>query len=194
MKKIGRLKERHGVGSLYDIEIQQVEGKVTNIEYCKNPSGKAKQNNVGNYVLRTNRLELTEDEISKIHRSLTIVEDSFRSMKSNLGLRPIHHKRDDTTTAHIFITVIAYHFLAGIIKKLRQKGINYNWNTIRNILSTHVRVTTAFKTEDDSVINIRHSTNPTIRQQEIYDALELKKQPLKKIRIKSQPKKCSDEN
>ena len=29
--------------------------------------------------------------------------DSFKSMKSHLGLRPIHHKRDDTTIAHIFI-------------------------------------------------------------------------------------------
>ena len=113
---------------MYDIEIQQVEGNVTSIEYSKNPKGKVKQKEVGNYILRTNRLDLTEEEISKIHRSLTTVEDSFRSMKSHLGLRPIHHKRDDTTTAHIFITVIAYHILAGILKKLRHNGINYNWN------------------------------------------------------------------
>ena len=185
VERIGRIKERYGVGSLYDIEIHQVEGKVTKIEYRKNPKGKAQQQKVGDYILRTNRLDLTEKEISKIHRSLTTVEDSFRSMKSHLGLRPIHHKRDDTTTAHIFITVIAYHILAGILKKLRQKGIHYNWDTVRNILSTHVRVTTTFKTEDESTINVRNSTTPTIKQQEIYDALEMTKHPLKKIKIRT---------
>lgn len=41
---------------------------------------------LGFYVLRTNRLELSEEAISGIHRSLTIVEDSFRSIKSRLGL------------------------------------------------------------------------------------------------------------
>ena len=196
IERIGRIKERYGVGSLYDIEIQQVEGNVTSIEYSKNPKGKVKQKEVGNYILRTNRLDLTEEEISKIHRSLTTVEDSFRSMKSHLGLRPIHHKRDDTTTAHIFITVIAYHILAGILKRLRGNGINYNWNTIRNILSTHVRVTTTFKTEDESTINVRNSTTPTIRQQEIYEALRITKQPLKKIKIRTplpKNKKCSEE-
>lgn len=194
VERIGRIKERYGVGDLYDIEIQQVEGKVTKIEYCKNPKGKAKQQKAGDYILRTNRLDLTEEEISKIHRSLTTVENSFRSMKSHLGLRPIHHKRDVMTTAHIFITVIAYHILAGILKKLYQKGIHYNWNTIRNILSTHVRVTTTFKTEDDSTINVRNSTTPTIRQQEIYDALEIMKQPLKRIKIRTPlRKKCSEE-
>jgi len=185
VERIGRIKERYGVGSLYDIEIREADGEVTGIEYHQNPKGKVKQQQTGDYILRTNRLDLTEEEISKIHRSLTTVEDSFRSMKSHLGLRPIHHKRDDTTTAHIFITVIAYHLLAGIVRKLRRKNIHYNWNTIRNILSTHVRVTTTFKTEDGSTVHIRNSTTPTINQQFIYDALGIKKQPLKKVRIKN---------
>ncbi|MCP4551864.1 MAG: IS1634 family transposase, partial [Bacteroidetes bacterium] len=184
VERIGRLKERYGVGSLYNIDIEQVDGKVTKIDYSKNPNGKAKERKAGEYILRTNRLDLTEEEISKIHRSLTTVEDSFRSMKSHLGLRPIHHKRDDTTTAHIFITVIAYHILAGILRRLRKNGISYNWQTIRNILSTHVRVTTAFNTEDGSTLNIRNSTSPTLRQQMIYKALDLKQKPLKRVKIK----------
>ncbi|MCP3921046.1 MAG: IS1634 family transposase [Desulfobacterales bacterium] len=184
IERIGRLKERYGVGSLYNINIEQVDGKVIKIDYSRNPKGKAKERKAGEYILRTNRLDLTEKEISKIHRSLTTVEDSFRSMKSHLGLRPIHHKRDDTTTAHIFITVIAYHILAGILRKLGESGINYNWQTVRNILSTHVRVTTTFNTEDGSTINIRNSTSPTLKQQMVYKALDLKQQPLKRVKIK----------
>jgi len=83
VERIGRIKERYGVGSLYDIEIREADGEVTGIEYHQNPKGKAKQQQTGDYILRTNRLDLTEEEISKIHRSLTTVEDSFRSMKSH---------------------------------------------------------------------------------------------------------------
>lgn len=184
IERIGRLKEKYGVGSLYDIDVKHEKGVVTKIIFNKNPNGKAKEKRVGEYVIRTNRLDLTEEEISKIHRTLTTIEDSFRSMKSELGLRPNYHKRDDTGTAHIFITVIAYHIIAGILKKLRTNGINYSWRTIRNILSTQVRVTTSFKTEDQATIHIRTTTTPTLKQSDLYSKLGLVQKPLKQVKIK----------
>jgi transposase len=184
IERIGRLKEKYGVGSLYDIEVKQEKEVATKIIFNKNPNGKAKEKRVGEYVIRTNRLDLKEEEISKIHRTLTTIEDSFRSMKSELGLRPNYHKRDDTGTAHIFITVIAYHIIAGILKKLRAKGVNYSWTTIRQILSTQVRVTTSFKTEDKNTIHIRTTTSPTIKQAKIYSVLGIIQKPLKKVKVK----------
>jgi hypothetical protein len=189
IERIGRLKEKYGVGSLYDIDVKQEKGVVTKIIFNKNPNGKAKEKRVGEYVIRTNRLDLTEEEISKIHRTLTTIEDSFRSMKSELGLRPNYHKRDDTGTAHIFITVIAYHIIAGILKKLRANGINYSWRTIRNILSTQVRVTTSFNTEDKATIHIRTTTTPTLKQSDLYSKLGLLQKPLKQVKIKLPLKK-----
>lgn len=196
VEKIGRLKEKYGVGTLYNIEVEKNQDNiVTNIAYIKNPKGKAKELNLGKYVLRTNRLDLDEKEISKIHRSLTIVENSFKVMKSNLGLRPLFHQRDDATEAHIFVSVIGYHFLAGILKKLGYQGIHYQWDTIKNILSTHTRVTTSFKTEDNAIIDIRNNTTPTAQQDEIYKGLGINKQPLKRVTLKTpiDKKKCSDE-
>ena len=189
IERIGRLKEKYGVGSLYDIEVKQQKEVATKIIFNKNPNGKAKEKRVGEYVIRTNRLDLIEEEISKIHRTLTTVEDSFRSMKSELGLRPNYHKRDDTSTAHIFITVIAYHIIAGILKKLRANAINYSWRTIRNILSTQVRVTTSFNTEDKATIHIRTTTTPTLKQSDIYSKLGLVQKPLKQVKIKLPVKK-----
>jgi len=189
IERIGRLKEKYGVGSLYDIDVKQEKGVATKIIFNKNPNGKAKEKRVGEYVIRTNRLDLSEEEISKIHRTLTTIEDSFRSMKSELGLRPNYHKRDDTSTAHIFITVIAYHIITGILKKLRTNGINYSWRTIRDILSTQVRVTTSFQTEDKATIHIRTTTSPTLKQSDIYSKLELVQKPLKQVKIKLPLKK-----
>ena len=51
---------------------------------------------------------------------LTDVEDAFRCMKSELGLRPIYHQKETRCDAHIFITVLVYHFLHAIRFKLRQ--------------------------------------------------------------------------
>ncbi len=189
IERIGRLKEKYGVGSLYDIEVKQEKGVATKIIFSKNPNGKAKEKRVGEYVIRTSRLDLTEEEISKIHRMLTTVEDSFRSMKSELGLRPNYHKRDDTGTAHIFITIIAYHIIAGILKKLRTNGINYSWRTIRNILSTQVRVTSSFNTDNKATIHIRTTTTPTLKQSDIYSKLGLLQKPLRQVKIKLPLKK-----
>jgi len=183
-EKIGRVKEKYGVGTLYDIEVTQKEGIATDISFCINPHGKAKQEGVGDYVLRTTRCDLTDEAISKIHRSLTTVEDSFRNMKSELGIRPNYHKRDDPTVAHIFITVIAYHILAGILKKLRSNGISYNWDTLRKLLLSHVRVTTSFNTKDTHTVHVRTSTTPTAKQRDIYRALKISQKPLKRIKVK----------
>ncbi|GAX59405.1 transposase and inactivated derivative [Candidatus Scalindua japonica] len=115
---------------------------------------------LGTYVLRTNRPDLCSEEISSIHRSLTTRVDSFRNMKGNLGLRPNVHHADIPTLAHVHIAVLAYHMLTGILKKLRTADVHYNWNTIRNILATHVRVTTNMNTEDGHVIDVRtYTTN-----------------------------------
>lgn len=134
--------------------------------------------------MRTNRLDLEDEEISKIHRSLTTIEDSFKYMKSDLGMRPNHHQRDDMCQTHVFITVIAYHIMIGILKKLRMKGIHYNWSTIRNILSNHIRVTSRFNAENGDTIHVRTSTQPTLRQQDIYNKLNINSKPLNRVKIR----------
>jgi len=181
IERIGRLKEKYGVGTLYDIEVKEKDGVATDIEFSKNSKGEAKECTAGEYVIRTNRLDIPDERISQIHRSLTRIEDCFCSMKSELGMRPNYHKEDDPTIAHISITVIAYHILSGILKKLRIGGINYRWETLRNILSSHVRITTSFNTENKETIHIRTSTIPTIKQREIYRKLKIRMKPLKRV-------------
>lgn len=195
VERIGRLKERYKVGNLYTISMKQTDGKVIDIQFDKNEQCHAKEATVGTYVLRTNRLDLCAEEISKLHRSLTTVEESFRNMKSDLGLRPSFHHQDIPTIAHAHVTVLAYHILAGILKKLRTAGIHYNWDTIRNVLATHVRVTTTMSTEDGHVIDVRTCTTPTEKQHMIYNKLHVKHMPLDRKYMKSavNTQRCSAE-
>ncbi|MBE7444657.1 MAG: hypothetical protein HS132_05205 [Planctomycetia bacterium] len=103
--------------------------------------------------------------------------------------------RIPSTIAHVHITVLAYHMLAGILKKLRTAGIHHTWNTIRNILATHIRVTTTMNTEDGHVIDVRTCTTPTKEQHMIYNNLHMKHTPLGRKYIKSPIKtqRCSAE-
>ncbi len=72
---------------------------------------------------------------------LNQVEDAFRALKSELGLRPVSHRLDRRLTRHLFIPVLANHLLATIPRRLRVKGLSYRWQTIRARLATQMRVT-----------------------------------------------------
>jgi len=37
---------------------------------------------------------------------LTEIEATFRSLKTDLGLRPVYHQKEDRVTGHLFITTV----------------------------------------------------------------------------------------
>jgi hypothetical protein len=67
--------------------------------------------------------------------------------------------------------------------KLRQKGVNLSWATIRKQLASHVRVTTTMKRKDGKIIHIRKSLKAEPPHQVIYDALNLTSQPGKTAKV-----------
>lgn len=184
MERIGRLKEKYCVGSCFDIEVKRVGDHAQEITYQRNAQAAAKLQKLGQYVIRTNRTDLEESDLSGIHRSLTTVESSFRSMKSDLGLRPNFHKNEEATIAHIFITVLAYHMVRPILARLAQAEVNHAWSTVRNHLASHDRVVTVFNTEDGHCVHVRNTTTPNLSQKTIYNALRIKHDPLKNISLK----------
>jgi transposase len=61
----------------------------------------------GSYLLRTNWQEADPKTIWTRYIQLTEVEDAFRIEKSDLGMRPIYHQRQDRTHAHILVCFLA---------------------------------------------------------------------------------------
>jgi len=184
MERIGRLKEKYFVGNYFDIEVNEHEGIVHTITCERNLKGVAKSENLGKYVIRTDRIDLSEEELSGVHRSLTTIESSFRSMKSDLGLRPNYHKCEEATTAHIFLSVLAYHIVCPILRRLSEAGLDYTWNSVRNLLSSHDRVVTAFNSEDGHCVFVKNTTSANLSQKSIYNALAIKHDPLKNVYFK----------
>jgi len=177
---IGQLKERYRrVACYYAIEHEANKG----LYWTLNADKKAIAEKLdGSYVLKTDRPDLTADEIWRTYILLTRVERAFRDIKSPLVERPIFHHLEHRTQTHIFLCVLAYHLLVGIEKYFLDRGIHTSWWTLRQQLSTHQVVTVVVPTVDGPVLRIRKGTTPDAEQQEIYEVLRIPKEVMKPIK------------
>ncbi len=107
----------------------------------------------------------------------TDLEAVFRSLKSELGLHPTCHHKEDRAEGHLFITVLAYQAIQVLRRKLRGHGINDSWPTLRRIFAGQLRVTATFKQKDGSTLHVRKSTTAGPKLQQLYDALGLPASP-----------------
>ena len=62
----------------------------------------------GRYLLRTNLTETDPAKLWEYYLKLVAVEEAFRTLKSDLAIRPIHHQLEHRIDAHIFISFLAY--------------------------------------------------------------------------------------
>jgi transposase len=125
----------------------------------------------GNYLLKTNRDDLSEEKIWNTYMMLTGVENAFRNLKSNLGLRPNRHHREDRVDGHIFITILAYHLLHAIEFTLSRKADHTYWPSIKRVLINHTYSTIVLPTVEGPVINLRKAGMPEDIHQKIYGKL-----------------------
>ena len=178
---IGRLQERYPrVGRYYRI---QYEGASQGLSWQEDTAKKSMAEKLdGSYVLRTDRQDLTADEIWRTYMLLTRVEAAFRSLKSPLLERPIFHHLKHRTQTHIFLCVLAYHLLAAIEKRFLDEGIHTSWWSLRQQLSTHQVATIILPTSNGRVLRIRKGGIPEADQKKIYEILKIPSQVIKPIK------------
>ena len=179
-ERIGRLKEKsRGIAQHYEIELTKDEsGKlVTAIVWQKAPKAGTAVTHPGVYCLRSNEISWDEATLWHTYSMLTDLEAVFRSLKSELGLRPIFHHKEERSEGHLFITVLAYQFVQVIRRRLKDHGNKLSWSSLRNILSVQQRVTATFKQRDGRTLNIRKATKAESDLQGIYTALSISATP-----------------
>ena len=62
----------------------------------------------GAYVLRSNVSSWSAEELWQTYVQLCQAEDAFRIHKTQLGIRPIWHQREDRVQAHILVCFLAF--------------------------------------------------------------------------------------
>jgi transposase len=186
-ERIGRLKQKYSmIARYYQIDVKKEDDFGENVEsitWKLEKSDELALRFAGTYYIRSDRTDFSEIELWKLYMMLTQVEGAFRCLKSELGLRPNYHQKGDRMEGHLFITVLAYHLLALLGRELRNNGIHHRWETIRNIMSTHTRVTASIDTIDNRKVHIRNTLEPEYMHIEIYNALNLSLKPVRTKKV-----------
>ena len=179
-QRIGRLKAKHSrVASHYQIEVTADEtgGKAVAVTWTRRPRDGSMATHPGVYCLRSSETEWDEEALWRTYTTLTDVEAVFRSLKSELGLRPIYHHTPRRADGHLFITVIAYQLVQVIRTRLRARGNAAGWTTLRRILDGQQRVTATFRRPDGRTLHVRTATQAEPGQRDVYDALGVDPHP-----------------
>jgi transposase len=179
---IGRLKERYPrVARYYGITY---DATTPALMWTPHDDKKATAERLdGAYLLKTDRQDLTDEEIWRLYVLLTRVEGAFRAMKSPLMERPIFHHLERRVQTHIFLCVLAYHLLVAIEKRFLDQGVHTSWATVREQLSTHQVVTVVLPSTDGRTLRIRNSSTPEASHREIYRTLQIPHEVMKPVKM-----------
>lgn len=181
LERIGRLKEKsHGVSAHYTICLQTDENdkqRVTALTWEKSHREGSMATHPGVYCLRSNETSWDEERLWRTYTTLTDLESVFRSLKSELGLRPIFHSKEDRADGHLLITVLAYQCVQLLRKELKAAGSNDSWASLRESLSIQRRITASMRCQDGRTIHVRKSTEAEPALRAIYQSLSISTNP-----------------
>lgn len=179
-ERIGRIKERYArAAQHYAIEMTLDEaGKAaTGITWKKTPKPGTALTDPGVYCLRTTLTAPSDAELWKTYSMLTNLEAVFRSLKTDVGLRPVFHQTESRVDAHLFLSLLAYILVHTIRTQLKASGMNDSWDKLRSVLSSQVRITTTVQRKDGRTVHVRKATRPEVALQRIYTELKLSANP-----------------
>ena len=118
----------------FDVELKR-SGKTLRLEWSVNKEREEwARLSEGCYLLRTNLTNRDPAELWKTYIQLTEAEAAFRTLKSDLVIRPIWHQKEERVQAHILVCFLAY----ALWKTLQQWMRNVGLGTSPRALLDHV--------------------------------------------------------
>ncbi|MFQ5814546.1 MAG: IS1634 family transposase [Anaerolineae bacterium] len=94
----------------------------------------------GKFVVTTST-ELAAPEVARIYKSLWRVERTFREEKSTLAVRPIYHRRDNTSIGHIVACFLALRLEVDLQRRLDERAVDVSWpDLMRDLGQVHAAV------------------------------------------------------
>jgi transposase len=127
----------------------------------------------GHYLLRSN---LTAEDPAVLwtrYIQLTQIEAAFRSLKSDLGLRPIYHRLDRRVEAHIFVAFLAYCLQVTLKNRLQIHAPGLTPTAVLEKLATIQMIDVWIPTQDQRWLILPRYTQPSSELQILMDKLRL---------------------
>ena len=191
--RLGRLDAKFpGMRKLYDIDFTYNDkGIATDMTWSRNAEAdEATRMTHGKYLLQTSLDEKDEENIWTYYNVIRTVEETFKTLKSDLDIRPVYHKTDDASKAHLNLAVLAYWVVSTTRYMLKKKGVNVRWEELLRIMSTQQRVTMVAEQDNAHILKVRRSTTPEAKLAKIQDALGITPHPvcsIKSVWLREQP-------
>lgn len=128
----------------------------------------------GRYLLRSNMLSDSPAKLWEFYLQLVEVEETFRTLKGDLEIRPIFHQEMGRVEAHLFVAFLAYCLHVTLKNLLQSHARGLTPRQVLDKLAQIQMLDVHFPTTDGRELIFRRYTKPEPDQQLILDTLEWK--------------------
>jgi transposase len=127
----------------------------------------------GHYLLRSNLAGEDPAVLWDRYVQLTQVEAAFKTMKSELGLRPIYHQVEPRVEAHILVAFLAYCLTVTLRQRLQALAPGLTPKAVLDKLGAIQMLDVCFPTTDRRWLIMPRYTQPSPEQQILLHTLKL---------------------
>jgi transposase len=127
----------------------------------------------GHYLLRTNLVAEDPAVLWDRYVQLTQIEAAFKCLKSDLGIRPIHHQLEHRVDAHILVAFLAYCLTVTLRHRLRMHAPGLTPRAVLEKLAGIQMLDVSFPTTDGRRLLMPRYTEPDPEQALLLHHLSL---------------------
>ena len=185
-RRLGKIQARHPqVNDLYDLDLRDTAEGVRLFWQMKEDRKHWRESREGAYLLRTNLKADTAEELWSKYMQLTEAEASFRSLKSELSIRPLFHQLEPRVKAHVMVAFLGYALWVTLKHLLRRRPAVVPAPSLSGVdntqpmtpmkaialLSTLQSADIVLPTTDGREIRLRRITEPSAEQKSLLRQL-----------------------
>lgn len=137
----------------------------------------------GTYFLRTNQTGKDGTELWREYMLQSNVEQAFRELKSDLGVRPVYHHKEDRVDAHVFVAFMSYCLQVTLRHRLRASACGLTSQAALETMSRIQLLDVCFDTQDGRTLLMQRYTEPQEDQKMLLYHLKMNLPPQKPPRI-----------
>jgi len=140
----------------------------------------------GMYFLRTNQTGKEAVELWQQYMLQCNVEQAFKELKSDLGVRPVYHHKQERVEAHIFVAFLSYCLQATLRQKLRNSASGLTGQAVLETLSRIQMLDVSIPTRDGRTLQMQRYTEAELEHKLILEKLHMTLPPQAPPKIHSE--------
>ena len=173
-RRLGRIQASHPqVADLYEIRIEENKQGTRLVWRQKAEQQQWIEAREGAYLLRANLNADSPAELWKQYIQLTEVEAVFRTLKSDLAIRPLFHQLEKRVKAHVLVAFLGYALLVTLKHLLKRSASEYSPAEALKFLASLQSVDIVLPTIDGKEIWLRRISKLDENQEKILHQLQL---------------------